>query len=70
VNLNTAWVVEWSHSQQAMHIQTLEDSIVANVEMLTEGIVSDYTIISVWDTEDKAMIAAKALDPILKGWPS
>lgn len=65
-DLSAAWVVEWSHSQQAIHIQPLLDSLETNVEMVATATVPDFTIISIWNSYSEAMAAAQMLEPMLR----
>lgn len=49
-----SFVAEWSHSQQAFHIQKVADMLIHNVEQCMENRGPDYIPLSFFDSTDEA----------------
>lgn len=48
------WVVEYSLSQQALHVHQVDEAIEANVRMIMNGTSNDYLPIALVDTREEA----------------
>lgn len=55
VVLKNAWVLEWSQSQQAFHIETLIDALQGSIlGFLHGGKTGDYIILGLYATREEA----------------
>jgi len=62
------WVVEWSHEQGYVHLNTLAESVACARDSLIfgRGEPTDYVIVAIVDTKEQASRAADVLKPWLK----
>lgn len=62
--MEQVWVVEWSDSQQCYHIDLLTASVCANIKKHTDNTPTDWVIVGVALSQDKAHELQEGLEVI------
>ena len=48
------WAVEYSVNQKCFHVELLEDYLTNNIRSITQNTSTDYQLIAICETRDKA----------------
>lgn len=64
LDVASAWVVVWDHKARALGTMLLSDALGANAEAVADDEPSQSTILSVWESQDKANSAIESLEPM------
>jgi hypothetical protein len=64
--LNKLWSLEWSFSQKFFHIEPLVAAVESNLRCLAAGGATDYVIIGIFESEEKASEAADLIRDEMK----
>ena len=55
------WVLEYSPSQRAFHVETVNEAIEKNISNMFKGRLTDYGIIGIFDNEENADAACEKM---------
>ena len=66
LDVKTAFVVVWDHVTEELQTHMLEDILSVNAEAVANEVRPRYTILSIWESQAKAVAALGALQPLMR----
>lgn len=61
MKINSLWLAEYSLTQDAMHVEQIDDAIRNSAEMILAGQSNDYMVIRIAESHDEASAICDAL---------
>ena len=69
MDLSEIWIVEYSRSQRCFHVETLDETVKANLYIAERGSNTDYIPVAVCRSHDAAIDTSEALRALLSPKP-